>query len=154
MSETPKSQTQTQPKILQIVKKKIIEPSVICEVPRSIYRILRSFVESSNKPEYIWNIGRRINENTVMFEKPEMWTLTVYADDNNVNVELCDTKNNTVMEYRDGKIVIEEHVFDVISVYDDEMQMLVAFMPALRKPYDRPVTLHEIVKRLKEYVRI
>jgi len=149
----PQTQTSQTPKIEQILRKRVVEPRII-EVTRKTYRILRSFVESSSKNKYIWNLGRKVAENKVVFEKEGKWILEVLIDEaGNPVVELSDYKK-TVLTFREGKIVIEDYVFDIWSLYDDEMQLSTAFLPVSKRPYDVPIYLYDIVKKLREYVTI
>jgi len=148
--ETQIPQTQPLEVLKRIVKKRVIEPKLI-EISRKTYRVIRSFVESSSKNGYEWNIGLQINQNSVLFTKHGKWNLLIYQDDS-VHIELCGTKlSEVVLEVNNKKLKIEGYEF---NIDDLETLMSIAFVSALRQPFDRPISLYEIVSKLREYVSI
>ena len=48
----------------------------IKSVPKNVYRVVRSFIESSMKDQYHWNVGVKVGEE-VTFTKMNKWRLTV-----------------------------------------------------------------------------
>jgi hypothetical protein len=70
----------------------------IIEIPASLYRLVRSFVDSSEKDKYIWNIGVAIGD-YVIFTKPGKWVLRVIKSQ--TMAELKSLNSPAEVEYSD-----------------------------------------------------
>jgi len=153
--ETP--ETQTFQILKQVIKKKIIEPRLV-EVSRKIYRVIRSFVESSSKPIYEWNVGRLVNENTVVFKKLGKWMLTIWVEDEKVFIKLCgkslaDEVLRVEKSIEKSKLSING-VDEEFDINDFERLMSTALVPAHKYPFDIPISLYDVVEKICGYVTI
>jgi len=85
------------------IKKQTKTPNRI-QVSKDVYNIIRSFVESSPKPEYEWNTGIDMG-NYVMFVKQGKWILKVWKEvrKGDVVAELESTDNRYIATVRVGE---------------------------------------------------
>jgi hypothetical protein len=67
------------PQAVPQVRGKRIVPAKVVEVKKEIYNAIRSFVESSPKPEYEWNTGVKLGSQ-IVYRKEKKWILTVYLE--------------------------------------------------------------------------
>ena len=122
---------------------KVVEAKII-ELPKSIYNTLRSFVESSLKEKYPWNVGVRL-ENIVKFIKSGKWQLEINVENN--NVALLDRQGRPIVIYERPKLTVYFNDFDINNYTD----LLVTHFYA-DVPYAEPIQLAEIYSRLVYYI--
>jgi len=67
------------PQVVPQVRGKKILPAKVAQVDKGIYNTIRSFIESSPKPEYEWNTGVKLG-NQIVYRKEKKWILTVYLE--------------------------------------------------------------------------
>jgi hypothetical protein len=67
------------PQAVPQVRGKRIVPAKVVQVDKRIYNAIRSFVESSPKPEYEWNTGIKLGSQ-IVYRKEKKWILTVYLE--------------------------------------------------------------------------
>jgi hypothetical protein len=82
------------------------EEVTIVEIPAKLYNKIRSFVESSSKPEYPWNKGYKLNRGAI-FIKEGKWKLYVFehtVDD--------------IAQFREGDLA-------VIATLDHEVELVI-----------------------------
>jgi len=156
-------------KVEEVIRKEVKEAKVV-EVPSAIYRAIRSFVESSGKQKYAWNTGINYGD-SVKFIKSEKWELEI-----NLKAEIredlydCPIMLKSLNPPGDchhicfkiekdsiyNKPVINMYVLPEFvkfeSVDDIELHKYVIYSKDV--PFARPITLHEVVKRINHYVDI
>ncbi len=142
--------------IIKIEIKKPVEEVRVVEIEPRIYNMIRSFVESSSKPKYLWNRGYRIG-NTVIFTKDGKWQLEVMVSIPREEFDKCGESehaiivdlNRTLHIYRDCRkyyVSIRQYEFS----FDDAYR--VAFTSNM--PFARPILLAEIIDRILDYVSL
>ncbi len=165
------TQAQTPQKIYVEVRKPTIEVGVVA-IPKKLYNLIRSFVESSSKSEYSWNEGYRLG-NVVTFRKKGKWVLEIYTEasepgngQGTVIASLagnCVDVNVVVWKARDIERVtkIEQSYLnpdDLICTYEidkihytSEDAYTIAFVPDKEVPYARAILLAEVIEKFREY---
>ncbi len=141
------NQTQTQVKV-----KKMVEDAKIIEVPKWIYNTLRSFTESSSKPEYPWNNGIRVG-NRICFIKPGKWQFIVYTNVNDTNdpdtvpaiAELIG-RNGIVMTVYKTFMYVGNEKIPLNETYK------YAIVPNTDVPFSIPILLDDVITKVREYV--
>jgi len=141
--ETPEI---NQPQTPQIQIKKQVKEALVLKVEKSTYNIIRSFVESSAKQEYVWNTGIKVGDKTV-FIKPGKWVLEVYAD------RVVLVGRNIEMEIDQKQLRIGNLVFDLQKLKENAIEAMSTFIVA-DVPFSRPISLNEILEKVREYVEI
>ncbi len=157
MNTEPNSQTiQDQESINQIEIRKPVKKLEKISVTKQVYNTLRSFVESSNKETYEWNIGVWISRDTVLFEKRPKWKLYIYSDG---NFKLYSWKDNLIMDM--AKKVENDRLMVYINIYgNNTLSFDVYNENELRTkaiitnmPFAGPIRLIEIINKLCEYAK-
>jgi len=139
---------------IQVRVKKEVEEVKVFKVSKKVYNIIRSFLESSSKPNYSWNRGYKL-DNTIYFVKPGKWTLTVWVDSEvekeapNVHPAVVDI-SDVVTITADGLLMIR----GVDKVFDLEKDDLRAYAVTADVPYAYPITLDNVVAKIREYVDV
>jgi hypothetical protein len=156
-------------KVEEVIRKEVKEAKVV-EVPADLYRAIRSFVESSPKPKYPWNTGINYT-NTIKFVKPDKWELEIELK-SEIREDLygCPIRLKSLNPPGDchhicfkiekdpiyNRPVINMYVLPELvkfeNVDDIELHKYVVYSKDV--PFARPITLHEIVKRINHYVDI
>jgi hypothetical protein len=166
----------TQPQALQLKPKTITELVRIVRIEPWLYRVIRSFVESSLRVDYPWRVGYE-SQDVYTWIKDRKWELKVYK-----NIEY-------VTEYESLPVIgiykITKTQIPVVAILQSierpgmflEFIMLkdvglaalhmaypynlaftedapIAFMPSRSMPFARPITVREILDTLSEYVEI
>jgi hypothetical protein len=164
-----------------VVKAEIRETTVV-DVSKELYRTVQSFVNSSSKPIYTWNVGVRIG-NKVVFVKPSKWVLEVDLNPEvmphenyvalpirlvsligNCEIDIGfkyaryadyvqpDVKTEIRIIDRDGKT---RHVvdFDVIN-YEWSLELRATALYNKDVIYSYPIRLINIVSRINDYVNL
>jgi hypothetical protein len=123
----------------------------IYRVSRKTYAVLRSFLDSSLYGNLPWNIGVKVDADTVEFRKPGRWALIVsknlvlLLDANSYPVLRAEISNTTI------SLKLEEYTFTAkltdltellnIYVYNDEVE------------YATPLSLYAIAHKVLYYYR-
>ena len=145
----------------KIIKK--VEDAVIHKVPKIVYNTVRSFVESSPKPEYRWNVGIRIG-NTVKFVKEGKWVLEVaekaeIPEPEHVTGTVVATLDDAVsiLAARDGRLLLQvsgvtdddgaPKLFSVDDIFELRKHYIIAEVP-----FAYPISLADIWEKVQEYV--
>ena len=164
-----------------VVKAEIRETTVV-DVSKELYRTVQSFVNSSSKPIYTWNVGVRIG-NKAFFVKPSRWVLEVDLNPEvmphenyvalpirlvsligNCEIDIGfkyaryvdyvqpDVKTEIRIIDRDGKT---RHVvdFDVIN-YEWSLELRATALYNKDVIYSYPIRLINIVSRINDYVNL
>jgi len=165
--------------MIKVVVKTQKEPIRKIVVFNLLYRTIRSFVESSQKPEYSWRLGYEFDDHYT-FSKNNKWELIVYK-----NVEVVDKYISlpTVGIYRVEQpqipIIAKLYPFtaklhlDFVVLKSMELAILnprypynlaftrsapIAFVPDFAHehvhPFVRPISIREIIDTLSKYVEI
>jgi len=160
-AETPTSQTPPQTprnvKTVKIAIRKEVRQTKTVKVPKRVYNVIRSFVESSLRRDYVWNVGYDVGH-AVVFEKPEKWVLVVHKEvkvregENAVVAFLKDRKTlNVVAEY----VINYEYVFQgAVRVNNELIDDYDQIIPEEETPFARPVFGHEIKEMFEEFFRV
>jgi hypothetical protein len=120
-------------------------------VNRKTYVVLRSFLDSSLHANLPWNIGVRVDDNTVEFRKPGRWALVVSRN----LVLLLDANSYPVMrvEISNGAVTVrlEEYAFTAKTV--DLSELLNIYVYNDEVEYATPLSLYAIVHKVLYYHR-
>jgi hypothetical protein len=116
-------------------------------VDKQAYNMIRSFVESSTKPAYQFNIGICRN-NVAIFEKKNRWKLTVMPKkivlhDRRVSVYINFNSNCIEIDLGGQKICVCE---DELKEYD--------IVPDAEIPYMKPISLYDFVGKILVYYEV
>jgi hypothetical protein len=71
-----------------------VRETVLIEVSKELYRTVQSFINSSKKPVYVWNVGVRTG-NKITFVKPTKWVLEI-----DMNPEILPHEQYTALPIR------------------------------------------------------
>jgi len=129
-------------KMIQIIDAKIVK------VPRGVYKLIRSFIDSSLSSKYHWNTGIKLSKLTT-FTKFKRWRLKIYEMDNGVSIELCGYGAKIVydpdflLEVSIGKEIIFklESIDEAIKVYFES-----------DGPYMEPIPLSLLIEKIDHYI--
>jgi hypothetical protein len=122
---------------MRVVEAKFIQTS------RDAYNVLRSFVESSMKDQYTWNVGV-LREDFVEFIKPGKWRVVITAE----KAQLISLKTYKVVAELDKKLLIEQHEFDT----SDIAELVRTFVaPEEPVPYATPIRVLDVFEKLLKY---
>ena len=70
-----------------VIKMVMIINAITKKVPKNVYKLIRSFVDSSMANKYLWNLGVRIG-NIIRFTKFGKWILKVFIVEKGLSIEL------------------------------------------------------------------
>ena len=128
---------------------KVVDANII-KVKKDIYRVVRSFVDSSLKESYHWNIGVKMGEE-VVFTKMNRWSLTIITNQCTAIITGSDVEiiykhcSDKLLEIRHrGKVELE-----VFSMEDVIKTYLVT-----DAPYATPIPLVDLVEKIQHYLFI
>ena len=126
------------------VFKKVVEMNILKISPKC-YNVIRSFIESSKKEEYTWNIGIATN-NKIYFIKEGKWLLVIEE----TGIKLVRYKDNTPVMYVSNDSIDSINVcghqvpIDAISQLST---VITSDVPAAREIY-----LYEVMNKISEYI--
>jgi hypothetical protein len=159
----------------QLIKSKTkLELIRVIRINPGLYKAIRSFVESSLKPDYTWRLGY-MTEDAIFWIKEGKWKLTIFK---NGKVTIDGEKLPVVGIYKviDSKIPIfgslsghgASRSLDFVIIKDVGIAVLnpvpsivtlvftreapIGFISDV--PFARPITVREILDTLSEYVEI
>ena len=163
----------TQP---QLKPKTMTELVRIIRIEPWLYRVMRSFVESSLRVDYPWRVGYE-SEKEITWIKRGKWELRVYKDIEYVSeyetlpvigiYRITKTQIPTVALLQ--SIERPGMFLEFITLKDVGLATLhmaypynlafaedapIAFVPSRNVPFARPITIREIIETLSQYVEI
>ena len=126
----------------------VIVNAVTKKVPKNVYRLVRSFVDSSSKVTYIWNFGVKMKE-MITFIKFGKWILKVYITERGLSAEL---------EGKGAKVVYNPDL--LLEIYDgkeivfkaETLERIVATYIESDGPYMEPIPLSTLIEKLDFYI--
>ncbi len=150
MSQTQETQTQVQTQTVVKVMKPTTD-AAIYELKPKVYNTLRSFVESSDREEYPWNKGTKI-EDRVYFVKEGKWILEINLEPKNGEVATLYSWDHKIV----AKVFVE-YGYCVIDIdghkaMGEITKYAVAYTSNVK--YSRIIWLGEVVNKLKEYIEV
>jgi len=136
--------------------RKDVRPVETVRVSPEVYNALRSFVESSSKREYEWNVGYDVGRH-VVFNKPRSWMLRVMK-----HVELPESPNikTAVAELttpagRPVALYLVDHEGRYeVNVGGRALGDFDIVLPDREVPFARPIYGYEIRRKFEEYFRV
>jgi len=120
----------------------------IKKVPRNVYRLVRSFIDSSLSDKYHWNTGIKLS-NLTTFVKFRRWRLKIYEMNNGISIELCGYG---------AKIVYDPDFLLEISIGKEVVLKLETDNEAIKTyiesdgPYMEPLPLIDMIEKLDHYI--
>jgi len=126
----------------------VIVEAKIEKVPKSVYRLIRSFVDSSRSIKYIWNFGVKIG-NMVRFTKFDKWVLKVFMTEEGLSAEL---EGYGVKVKYDPDILLEVSVGKEIVFRAETPEQVVATCFESDGPYMEPLPLSELIEKFDFYI--
>jgi len=115
-------------------------------VDKQTYNTIRSFVESSTKPIYTFNVGicEFLSVNGAVFEKRGKWRLVItprkaVLHNNRVSIHVY-FDSSIEIDFGDQKLTVRE---DELKEY--------GIVPDTKIPYMKPISLHDFVEKLMLY---
>ena len=129
--------------------KPIVVDAERIEVSKRLYNTVRSFMDSSTKTIYHWNIGVHLHR-TVMFRKYNRWILV--ADVENGNIVLhCGYFEVVCDIIYDGKLHIHDrgNIIEIDIAHPDAFKYFI--VPSEEVPYAAPISVFDLVEKLKIY---
>ena len=167
----------TQPQLKPITKPKTKTELVrIVRIEPTVYRMVRSFVESSLKSEYPWRTGYE-DENGIVWLKKGKWELRVYKNAEYVSgyEKLPVIGIYRITERQISPIAVLQSIerpgmfLEFVMLKDVGVAILhiahpynlafaenapIAFLPSRSVPFARPILIREIIDTLSQYVEI
>ncbi len=147
--------TQTKTHQPQNGNQQIIEYE-IREISKMKYVTIRSFIESSTKMKYPWNVGLKLGR-AVEFVKLGRWRLSCTVSDTFSDTLACvlrDRYGFTVLEYyyavAEGKEKLIINGGSVELEYYSNNNLNIAFSSAV--PFSIPIKIIEIFEKLRFYI--
>jgi hypothetical protein len=141
---------------VKIEIKKPVEEVQVVELEPRVYRVIRSFVESSDKDEYPWNRGYRLG-NTVIFVKEGKWQLEIAVSIPKEELDKCNADKYAVIVSLNRVLHVYRECGEyVISIKQYEFKFSDAYRVAFTSnvPFARPILLAEIISRISDYVSL
>jgi len=139
---------------LSIIKP--VEEARIITLEPKVYSIIRSFVESSEKPEYVWNKGIKVGEK-IVFTKPGKWVLEVFTqppqDGPFEPFIVCLEPAGIGVTVR-GNLIIYDVEGDAVRVPVSDIEALLKTYVTANVPFAIPISLWDILKKIRTYVEI
>jgi len=130
---------------------RVVKPEVL-RVDKETYNVIRSFVESSTKIQYPWNVGI-LRGDVAIFEKPGKWELTVEIIPGRPEKRATLIARNVFI-----KVDIEPG-FKVTGLAERELWVRdindakkFDIVPAEDVLYARPISLAEFLNKIMMYV--
>ena len=145
--------------MIRVKIKKKIESAVIHKVSKRTYNVIRSFVESSSKERYHWNIGIKVN-NVVRFVKEGRWALEVASLEvpiergvGAVVAHLSGVVKIIAMptEERRAQLLMEVKGVDKRFDINDALELRKHYVVA-DTLFAYPISLHDVLMKMLEYV--
>jgi hypothetical protein len=123
----------------------------VYRVNRRVYVVLRSFLDSSLRADLPWNIGVKVDADTVEFRKPGRWSLAVsrnlvlLRDVNNYPVLRVEISNEAM------SLKFEEYTFTAKLM--DLTELLNIYVHNEELEYAAPLSLYAIAHKILYYYR-
>lgn len=145
------------PLVISVSDEKQIIEAKVHKIPRHTYNIIRSFIESSDKPKYVWNVGIKL-ENSITFTKPGKWRLVVFLPSPQDNQEekiysvielLTETGKTSFVIWSNGEL----EVGDIKVKTDDDLSLLSTFITS-DVPFAYPISFYAIVRKVQSFAQI
>jgi len=127
---------------------KIVKPNLI-KIPAQAYRAVRSFVESSLKDEYPWNIGVNLN-GTAVFTKPNKWVLRCWRDNSGIPHRSLESPDGTTVISVDADCIVNVINCHPINLSKPEFHTYF-LVPDSDVPYAYPISLKDVVDKMLLY---
>jgi len=118
----------------------------VYEVEPACYNVVRSFAESSEKDDYIWNTGIVLG-NKVIFKKPGKWTLVVLPEESRVELR---GKRGIVFSVEVDMGLVRVKACDMLFEVTDLAELLPIYFTS-NVPYSIPINLYDIVRKALTY---
>jgi hypothetical protein len=144
----------------QVKGKKII-PAKVISIDKKVYNTIRSFVESSEKKEYVWNTGiYDEKEGTLTFTKPEKWVLIIYTKERNVpswvedyTIAVLFDRDERPIAWitKQGNIVVSKNGEGISLPLTNEIELLSTYIIA-NVEFAVPISFHEILAKFKSFM--
>ena len=125
----------------------IINAKVI-KIPKSVYRLVRSFVDSSKSIRYVWNFGVKMGE-MVRFTKFGKWVLKIYITEKGLSGEL---EGYGVKVKYDPDVLLEISIGKEIIFRTETVEEIVATYFESDGPYMEPLPLSELIEKFDFYI--
>jgi hypothetical protein len=116
------------------------------EVSRACYNVIRSFVESSTRDEYIWNIGVIVGK-VALFKKPGRWALEIYPEE---GVVLLRGRRGIAFSVEVDLPLVRVKACDMLFEVTDLAKLLPIYFTS-DVPYAEPVSLYDVVRKVLAY---
>jgi len=127
---------------------KIVKPNLI-KIPARAYRAVRSFVESSLKDEYSWNVGV-LHGNVATFTKHGKWTLRTFTEGGLSVRALHLPDGSLIVKYNTRALTVIASNEIVIDC--DKPDLHTYFLvPSEEVPFARPISVAELIDKLNKY---
>ena len=126
----------------------VIVNAITKKVPRNVYKLIRSFIDSSSKVTYIWNFGVKMKE-MITFIKFGKWVLKVFIMQRGLSAEL---------EGKGAKVVYNPDI--LLEIYDgketvlklETVEQVVATYIESDGVFMEPIPLSLLIEKLDFYI--
>ncbi|RLG86887.1 MAG: hypothetical protein DRO39_01910 [Thermoprotei archaeon] len=127
---------------------RIVEPRLI-RVPAHAYRAVRSFMESSLRDDYPWNVGV-VMDNVAIFSKPRKWILKTWRDAEGEHW-LLENSNQEILHIKGSAVYINGNVNDQpLDINSPELHVYF-IVPDAEVPFAHPISLRDVVEKMLKY---
>jgi len=126
---------------------KIIKPNFI-KIPARAWRAIRSFLDSSLKDSYSWNVGVDI-DGTAVFTKHGKWELHTYKDSGIPVRELFTVDLVSLVKVRGTRVIVG---LDLLTADLSDPNFHVHYLvPDGDVPFSYPIPLKDLVDKMLLY---
>jgi hypothetical protein len=124
---------------------KVVESRLI-QMEKSTYNTLRSFVESSEKEQYVWNVGIA-RDDFIEFVKPGKWRVIITAE----KAQLVSLRAfKTVAEFNGRNLTIYDDGDKVEFDVNDVVELMRTFIIS-DVPYAIQIRVYDVCRKLEKY---
>jgi len=127
---------------------KVVKPSLL-KIPARAWRAVRSFVESSLKDIYSWNIGVEF-DGVAVFTKANKWVLRCWRDNSGLSHRSLELADGTVVVSVDADCIVNVTGAHPVSLSRPEFHTYF-LVPDSDVPYAYPISLKDVVDKMLLY---
>jgi len=126
----------------------VIVNAIVKKIPKNVYKLIRSFIDSSLSIKYPWNFGVRLSTLTT-FIKFKKWHLKIYETKGGLSAEL---------EGYGAKVIYNPDI--LLEIYDgkeiifraESFEKIVATYIESDGPYMEPLPISALIEKLNFYI--
>jgi len=127
---------------------KVVKPSLL-KIPARAWRAVRSFIDSSLKDSYPWNIGVDL-DGVAVFTKANRWVLRTWRDNSGIPHRSLELPDGTVVVSVDGDCIVSVINCCPVSLSKPEFHTYF-LVPSEDVPFSYPIAVKDVVDKMLQY---